>query len=324
MARKAAQPLVAGIDLGGTNIQAAVVNPDNEIIGRARKKTRAERGAKEVTVRIIDCIKECLASADVNAGDIAALCIGAPGPLRPEEGIVISAPNLGWRNVPLKSLLESAVGIRTLLDNDVNIGTYGEFRLGAGRGVRDLVGIFVGTGIGGGLVIDGKLHRGFNHTAGEIGHLVVRMGGPKCGCGNRGCLEAIAGRAAIARELASRAKKRKTLLTKLAKGPLEEARSRAIADAYNEKDDLVVEVLDEAVAALGAAIGGVVNLLSPEAVILGGGLTEALGKPFVKQVAQAAAKNAFPQCIKNVRFAMAELGDDAGVLGAAQLAREAL
>lgn len=325
MPKEPARPLVAGIDLGGTNILAAVVDAKNNIIGRAKKKTKSDQSSNEIVGRIVKCLRDCLDAAGVKAGEVAALCVGAPGPLDPPAGVVISAPNLGWSNVPLKALLEKELGIPTLLDNDVNIGTYGEFMLGAGCGAKDMIGIFVGTGIGGGLVLQGRLHRGFNHTAGEVGHLVVKMGGPLCGCGNRGCLEAIAGRAGMVREIAYQISRgRKSLVDKLTGGDLEQARSRVLAEAYAKQDPVVVEVFQAAIEALGVTLGGLVNFLSPDTVVIGGGIAAAMGKPYVDAIAEVARRNAFPQCMKNVRIVPAALGDDAGVLGAALLARESL
>lgn len=325
MAERRTPGPVIGVDLGGTKLYAAVVGADGKIVARARKKTRAERGHEEVISRLIDCVKEVLQDAHLRAAEVPALCVGAPGPLDPENGIVISAPNLNWVNVPLKQILEDALGIRTFLDNDVNVGTYGEFKAGAGQGACNLVGIFIGTGIGGGLILDRNLYRGSNNTAGEIGHLVIQRGGPLCTCGNRGCLEAIAGRGGIVREIAFRTGRgAKTSLLERCANNLAEVRSKLLADAFAEQDPLVVQLVRDAIEAVGIAVGSLVNVLSPDTVVIGGGMVEAFGSWYVGAVAEVARQNAFPQCMANVRIVPAALGDDAGVLGAAFLAHEAI
>ena len=192
---------VVGVDMGGTKILAAVINAKGEIVQQAKRATKPKKGPEEVIERITRCIREAIDSAELNPSQIRAIGIGSPGPLDPETGVIIFAPNLGWSNVPLKAKLEANLSIPTFVDNDVNVGTLGEYAFGAGQGVKNLVGIFVGTGIGGGIILDGKLFHGVNKTAGEVGHMIVEAKGPRCGCGNFGCLEAVASRTAITRDL---------------------------------------------------------------------------------------------------------------------------
>ncbi len=317
---------VIGVDMGGTKILSAVVNASGNILATAKMPTQAKDDTSIVIDRISDCIKEAFQKSEVSEDTIRAIGIGAPGPLDPETGVVIFAPNLGWKDVPLKTELEARIGIPTFVDNDVNVGTLGEHTYGAGRGVQNLVGIFVGTGIGGGIILNGELFHGASKTAGEIGHIIVQEGGPKCGCGNRGCLEALASRTAMTKQLrnAIMKKGKKSVITKLTDGDLQQIRSGTLAKALRSKDKLTQNVFKKATKYLGVGIGSIVNFLNPDMIVLGGGVVEALDKNFIKNIRKAAKKYALPDTLKGVQIVRAELGDDAGVLGAAALARQRL
>ena len=315
---------VIGVDMGGTKILAAVVNAEGEIISQSKTATKAEKTSDQVIDRIAGCIREATHQAELNTEQIRAIGIGAPGPLDPKTGVVIFAPNLGWSNVPLKAKLEALVGVPTFVDNDVNVGTLGESVLGAGKGVKNLVGIFVGTGIGGGVILDGKLFHGVSKTAGEVGHMIVKADGPRCGCGNLGCLEAVASRTAIARQLrkAILKKNKKSILLKLNGGSLKQIRSGALAKAVRRGDKLVIKVMRRATKYLGISVASIVHLLNPEMVILGGGVVEAIGDDFVDDIRRVAMKYALPNTMKGVQIVRAELGDNAGIIGASVLARQ--
>lgn len=317
---------VIGVDMGGTKILAAVVDGKGHILATTKIPTQAKDETSIVIDRISDCIKEAFQKSDVSADTIRAIGIGAPGPLDPETGVVIFAPNLGWKDVPLKTELEARIGIPTFVDNDVNVGTLGEHTYGAGRDIQNLVGIFVGTGIGGGIIMNGELFHGASKTAGEIGHIIVKEGGPKCGCGNRGCLEALASRTAMTKHLrnAIMKKGKKSIITKLADGDLQQIRSGTLAKALRSKDKLTQNIFKETTKYLGVGIGSIVNFLNPEMIVLGGGVVEALEEDFIKKIRKAAKKYALPDTLKGVQIVRAELGDDAGVLGAAALARQRL
>ena len=211
---------VIGVDMGGTKILSAVIDAEGNILGTAKVPTKAGKGAVAVIDRIADCVQKAVSKSGVAAESIQAIGIGAPGPLDPATGVVIFAPNLGWRDVPLKAELEARTGFLTFVDNDVNVGTLGEHVFGAGRGVQNVVGIFVGTGIGGGIILHGELFHGASKTAGEIGHIIVKAGGPRCGCGTRGCLEAIASRTAMTKQFqkAILKKGQKSVLSELTGG----------------------------------------------------------------------------------------------------------
>ena len=315
---------VIGVDMGGTKILSAVIDVKGNILGTAKVPTKAGRGASEVIDRIADCVRKAIDESGVAAESIQAIGIGAPGPLDPATGVVIFAPNLGWRDVPLKAELEARLGFPTFVDNDVNVGTLGEHVFGAGRGVQNVVGIFVGTGIGGGIILQGELFHGASKTAGEIGHIIVKAGGPRCGCGTRGCLEAMASRTAMAKQFrrAIRKKRQKSVLSELTGGDLGAIRSGVLAKAVAMNDKLTLKVLKRVTKYLGIGIGSIVNFLNPEMIVLGGGVVEALDGTFLDNIRAAAEKYALPNTLDGVKIVQAELGDNSGILGAAALARQ--
>jgi glucokinase len=277
-----------------------------------------------VIERMVESVESVIGIADVKRSRVRAIGIGSPGPLDPVNGVIIDTPNLpGWTNVPLAKLIEEKTGIPTFVENDVNAGTYGEFALGAGRGKRDVIGIFVGTGIGGGLICDGKLRSGFRHNAGELGHVVLMVDGPYCGCGKKGCLEALASRTAIVRDIrAGIAAGRKSIVPELMK---ERGRitSSVLSKAVEAGDALAVEVMAQAQYYLGVYVGSAVNFYDPEAVVLGGGVIEAMGEAFLEPIRKVARQYFISQQdADKVEIVAAKLGDYAGVLGAAMLGQE--
>jgi len=313
---------VLGMDLGGTKILAAVVDPKGRIQGEAKAKTRPQEGPQAVIERMAATARQAAREAGVKWEAVLGMGVGAPGPLNPETGVVHHTPNLpGWNEIPLASHLSKALHIPVLLENDVNLGTLGEHALGAGQGTRDMVGIFVGTGVGGGLILDGRLRSGYRHAAAEVGHMVVLAGGPVCGCGRQGCLEALASRTAIEREIrAGLAAGRESLISGLSKGG-EPLTSGMLAEAFRRGDPLVTEVVSRAQWYLGLLTASIVNLIDPEMVVLGGGMVEALGKEFVSPIGQTARQHFIQQAdADRVQIVAARLGDHAGVLGAAILA----
>ena len=317
---------VIGVDMGGTKILAAVVNAEGRILADAKIPTKADKGAAVVIDRIAECMQKAMDKSRVDPQSIQAVGIGAPGPLDPETGIVIFAPNLGWKDVPLKAELETRTGISTFVDNDVNVGTLGEHTFGVGQNVQNLVGIFVGTGIGGGIIMGGELFHGASKTAGEIGHIIVKAGGPRCGCGTRGCLEALASRTAMTKQFqkAILKKGKKSILSELTDGDLRAIRSGVLARAIRLNDKLTLKVFKKSTKYLGIGIGSIVNFLNPEMIVLGGGVVEALDDTFLDNIREAVEKYALPNTLNGVQIVRAKLGDDAGILGAAALARQRL
>ncbi len=315
---------VVGVDMGGTKILSAVIDAGGNILGTSKVSTGADEGTSVVIDRIAESIQKAINKSNVDKASIQAIGIGAPGPLDPETGIVIFAPNLGWRDVPLKAELQARTGLPTFVDNDVNVGTLGEHAFGAAQGVQNVVGIFVGTGIGGGIILKGELFHGASKTAGEIGHIIVKADGPRCGCGTRGCLEAIASRTAMAKQFRKAIKKKgkKSVLTKLTDGDLSVIRSGVLVKAIRAKDKLTLKVFKKATKYLGIGIGSIVNFLNPDMIVLGGGVVEALDDTFIDNIRSYAKKYALPNTLNGVQIVRAKLGDNSGILGAAALARQ--
>jgi glucokinase len=321
--RTSARTFLVGVDLGGTKILSAVFDPYLNILAREKKSTQPQLGPKGVMDRVADCVSEALASAAVPHASVAALGVGVPGMVDSSRGFVRVAPNLNWHDVSLAPQLGNKLHIPVVVVNDVQAGTMAVQHLGAGRQLRDYVCMFIGTGIGGGLVLRGESYRGIHGMGGEIGHMVVvAHDGPKCGCGNRGCLEAVASRSAIVRRIvAAMEKGRKTVVRDLCDGDTSRIRSRILAEAYREGDKLVREVIDDACEYLGIGAANLINVLNPQAVILGGGLIEALGDKLLPRIAKAARAHVMAASAERVRILDSGLGDDAGILGSAIAAR---
>lgn len=328
MAKGASDKPIVGSDLGGTKILAGVVAGDGKILGMAKRPTKPQAGVEEVVDRIAKTVLEAVSAAKREKSDIAAVCIGAPSPVDPVRGIVWSPPNLpGWEEVRLGDLLKARLDLPVFVENDVNLGTFGEFALGAAKGYQDVVGIFVGTGIGGGLVLGGKLWQGSRYSAAEIGHMVILADGPVCGCGKRGCAEALASRTAIERDIWAgiRAGRESRIpeIVKTDRGG--QITSGALAEAYRRGDALVAEVLSRAQYYLGILVASCVNLIDPQVVVLGGGVVEALGAEFLEPIRRVAYQYFMnKRDMKKVKVLQAELGDHAALLGAAMYARQRL
>jgi glucokinase len=319
---------VVGADLGGTKILAGVVDGAGNILGTAKRTTKPTLGVEKVIDRLVRTITEAVAAANMELGEMRAVCSGSPGPLDPDQGIVIHAPNLtGWENVPLASELSARLGLPACIENDVNLGTWGESAHGAGRGVKNLVGIFVGTGIGGGIMLDGRLLLGWRRAAGEVGHMTMMPDGPVCGCGRRGCLESLASRTAIERDIRSgiAAGRRSLIPDILARDGRDRITSSIIAEAMAGGDTLVTEVAGRAQYYMGLMVASLVNFIDPEMVVLGGGIVQALGQPYLDGVREVAYQYFVNKTsAEDVKIVAAELGDYAGVVGASVCARERL
>jgi glucokinase len=316
---------ILGIDLGGTKVLAAVLDQNGTIIARARAKTRAWRDDEEVFHTITQTGRRALGKAGVDQDHLAAIGIGSPGPIDFDTGCIIETANLRFRNFPLGPRVAEEFGRPAILENDVNAAVYGELRAGAARGARDVLGVFVGTGIGGGLILNGALYRGFSTGAGEIGHMIVEAGGPRCGCGNRGCLEAAASRTAITRDIRKAIKRGyRGAVTTALNSDTDQLSGKDLKTAYDAGDKLVERVIHRAAKKIGIGIGSLLNVLGLEMIVLGGGVIEAFGESFVERIERSARHIAFEINAKDVKIVRAELGDDAGVIGSAILAREAL
>ena len=316
---------IIGVDLGGTKILVAGMDADHRILARTKIPTGAEDGPEAVIDRIAAGVEAIVDEMDVPPDSVAGIGIGAPGPLDPETGIVTFAPNLKWHHVPLKEMLESRLSIPTFVENDVNLGVLGEHLLGAGRGVKDMVGVFVGTGIGGGVILNGKLYRGFNRSAGEVGHMVIRVGGPRCGCGNRGCWEALASRTAIVRSIRKALQKgKKSVLQEKAAKNSAPIKSGVLGWALRQGDALVEKEMKREAKYLGIGVANLINLFSPQKVVLGGGVVSAMEHWLMDPVRRHARRHALEHAMLGVEIVPAALGDDAGILGCAVLVQQRL
>jgi glucokinase len=311
-----------GIDLGGTKIQTVIVDDKHKVLGSARRPTPTTGGPADVAKEMEAALREAAKGAKLKPATLAGIGVGSPGTI--EDGNVTSARNLpDWEGTfPLAVTLQSALGPEVKVGNDVQVATDAEFKLGAGRPYDTLLGVFWGTGVGGGLVLDGKPWTG-RGAAGEIGHMVVKLDGARCTCGRRGCMEAYAGRAAMetrARELHEK-KGWKTDLFKLMKDHDRTRLTSGIwARALEHGDKLAVHVVDRAVGALGAGIASAVNLLDVESVIIGGGLGVRLGDSYAKRIAEAMLPHLFADS-RPPHVHVAALGDLGGAIGAALLVR---
>jgi glucokinase len=316
------QALRGGIDLGGTKIQTAIVGSGGDVVGQARHPTPTEGGPKDVAAAMIGALNEAAEAAGVKTADLAGVGVGSPGDTNEDTGVVTGARNLpNWeKSFPLGETLAKEFGTDVRVGNDVDVATNAEFELGAGKPFKTILGVFWGTGVGGGLILDGKrwLGRG---AAGEIGHMVVVDGGAKCPCGRKGCMEAYAGRGAMeaeARRLVDKGEK-----TKLFELMEEHGRDRLTSGiwerALDKDDDLAKKLIDRAYKALGAGVASAVNLLDPEAVVIGGGLGIRLGESWVQRIREAMHPHLFvdddPPPVM-----LAELGDLGGARGGALLA----
>ncbi len=313
---------VMGVDLGGTKILAGVFTEKLDCLGRSKKSTKSQRGADKVVERIAACISDAIDECDLQAKQIRGIGIGAPGACDPETGTVLFAPNLVWKDYPLRKELEKHVGIPVFVENDCNIQALGVFEKELGGKPRSMVGIFLGTGIGAGIVLEGKLFSGFNRTAGEIGHMVLQVGGPKCGCGNRGCFEALASRTAIFRMIEAAVKDgQKTALVDMLGSSLDDMRSGDLRKAIKKGDKLVEKIVEEAAEYTGIAVANIINLLNPQVVVIGGGVMDALEDDMMAVIVETARDYAMNGTADGIEIIPSKLGDDAGITGGAVLAK---
>ncbi len=319
--------VIVGVDLGGTSLRALVLDRRNRILSIEKIPTKANTPAAGLIRDIAASIRKAVTAADLEWARVSAVSIGAPGAVDPENGIVYKAPNLGWENVALGPKLETMLKVPVLVENDVNAGTMGEYVLGAGKGTSDMLGIFVGTGIGGGLILRGELYGGYRGAAGEIGHIIVERDGPLCGCGKRGCVEALASRTAMEKAVRSaiRAGKESLVPQILKERKRTRMTSSIIVRALKNGDPLMRQVLKRAQFYLGILVANLVNTMDPEAIVVGGGIAERLQEQFVGPIRTTAWKYFLRQDGRErIRIVPGVLGDNAGALGAAVLARRRL
>jgi len=313
--------LILGIDLGGSKILTAAVNSRGEMLSSDESITPATEGREAVIQSIVESSHRVLKQAGVAISEIYAIGIGAAGISNPETGILFTSPNLpGWRDIPLRDIIQEKLGKKTFLTNDANAAALGEFYFGAARGTRNFIYITLSTGIGGGIVIDGKIYSGAIGAAGEVGHMTIDDGGPICNCGNRGCWETLASGTALAKEARHRIKEGvRTSILEYAEGDVEKVTAQTVHSAAEQSDSLAKELIARTGYYVGVGLANLINIFNPELIVIGGGLSN-IGDMLLKPAFKTAGERAYKEAFQAVRFASAELGRNSGVLGAAAFA----
>jgi glucokinase len=320
--------LIVGIDVGGTSTKAALIDPaavledpSSGVLGRAKVDTDPDKGPEGMIKRMARLVDEVCDDAGLDREKVTGAGIAAAGAVDYYEGVVLNAVNLKWHDLPLARLFHEESGLATAVDNDVRAAVYGEQRAGAAKGARDVFGVWVGTGIGGGLILDNELFHGSFGTAGEFGRGMVLPWSPP----GEGSVEQVCSRTGIAETLVRLLRSnRESILELPDDNDPRQLKSKEIARAYEKEDELVREVVDHAAQVLGIAIGGVVTLLSLECVVLGGGFVDAMGKPYLARIRDSILRSVFPEEVREVRVVASGLEDDAGPIGAALLAARRL
>ena len=311
-----------GVDVGGTKVYTILVDSKNKILARSKKKSR-DGTPKVILDRIAATISSVIEEAKIPIDQVAGIGIGFPGPLNPKTGVVIEATNLpDWDHFPLADEVAKETKTLAFLDNDVNLGTLGEALAGSGKGASNVIGIFLGTGVGGGIVLGGKLYHGTSGTAGEVGHMIIQHRGRKSPRGLFGTVEGLTSRVSIVEQLieAIQTGSKSSLAPILKAG--ERIRSRAISKSYHEGDKLTTEVLHRTAEFVGVTVGSLINFLAPDVVVLGGGVMEAVPEAILPIAKKVAKSIAVPGAWSHVEVVEAKLGDDAGAMGGALLARQ--
>jgi glucokinase len=321
-AGKDERPVVA-LDIGGTKILAALVSARYEVLDRDLGPTPADSGPQEINKGLFTAVDRLLHKSRLEAKDIAAIGVAAAGIIDAAGGLITTSPNLpGWKDIPLRDLVSARYGAYTALVNDASAAALGEYRLGAGRGLHNMVYLTISTGIGGGLIVNGRLYLGSSGSAGELGHMVIDVNGPEDTCGNFGCLESLASGRAIAREAIERIKKGQvSTLSQTVGGKIESITARDVDAAARSGDSLAKEVVRQAAVYLGIGLTNIVNIFNPDTIVIGGGVAK-MGELLLEPARQVVAERAFKLPASVVKIVPALLGDDAGVLGAALFAHQ--
>lgn len=312
---------VLAIDLGGTKIMATLISHQGQVMAREYHLTLAGEGPQSVINRILSAVDHLLRVGNIGLSQLHSISIAAAGAIDFDQGLVTSSPNLpGWHNVLLRDMVNRKYKVRTFLINDASAGALGEHHFGAGRGVNNLVYLTVGTGIGGGIIINGRLYSGPSGSAGEIGHMTIDVNGPRCSCGNIGCLEMLASGTAIAREAIRRISQgEESSLSQMVGGKIENITAEKVGVAARGGDGLALEVISKAATYLGVGMVNLVNIFNPEMIIVGGGVAQ-MGDLLLEPARRVVKERAFQLAAQAVRIVPAQLGDNAGVLGAAVFA----
>ncbi len=314
--------IYVGVDLGGTKILAVAFDSKLKVLATEKAKTPREANASSVVAALAEAVRRVIEAAGPGLA-LGGVGVSVPGPLDRAKGIVRYTPNMGFKDYKLGQELAGMFGAPAYLENDVQAGVYGELRAGALRGKLNAVGVFVGTGIGGGIVIDGKLYRGATGSAGEVGHMILHEGGAACGCGNYGCLEALASRTAMAKDAIGQAATGKApALYSIAGSDLRKCRSSVLFDSIESGDKGVKKAVDRAAAWLGVGLANLVHVLNPEAIVVGGGVVTRFGQKFLDRAISSMEDHLMPGLAGTAQVLLSELGDLAVPTGAACVAIE--
>jgi len=304
-----------GLDIGGTKILGILYDEDGQEIARQKRKTKAAEGIDVVMNQVFKVIDDLIKES---TSKLEGIGVGVPG-LVDAAGTVLFSPNIPFKDFELSKLIKKRYSVPVYVGNDVNVAMYGEWKHIGNETSRDVLGMFIGTGVGGAIILDGILYLG-QGSAGEFGHMVVSADGAYCGCGAQGCLEAYASKTAIQKYIEKQiGKGRTTLLTELLEEDGVVLKSSSLIKAYEKNDALAIEVIDRTARYLGIAVGSLVNIFHPDLFILGGGVMEAMGSILLEKTLNEAQQHAMPGLLKTVAFSLSEMGDEAGVYGAYQL-----
>lgn len=311
------------LDIGGTKVLGAIFDEDLNIVYRIKKKTKVSEGFQNVEDTIVMVVQELLNEFGISATDVLAIAAGAPGVINNDTGVVLFSPNLPWKNYNIGKVIGNKFNTPFFIGNDANLGVLGEWKFGVAKGLKNVVGIFIGTGIGGGLILDGKLFTGNDYKGAEIGHIILNTEGPICNCGQRGCLEAFSSKTGMKEYISlfvrhGRASKMEEAISE---GVF---KSKALKAAYEAGDPVTVEAIDRACLYLAVASGNLVNIFSPEMILYGGGVMEAMGDVFHKKIVRNVDSYCLGSIRDTVRFTVAALGDDSVLYGALALIIEKL
>ena len=308
-----------GIDLGGTNIKVGLVDENYNIVSKATAKTDLPRPAEEICESIVDTVWEALNAARVTIGEVNSIGIGTPGVANRNSGIVLYSCNLGFNNTNLRTLIKAKLGKEVYVENDANAAAFGEVLNGAGKGYKDVVVVTLGTGVGGGIIIDGKIYTGFNFCGAELGHTVIQYGGRQCSCGRRGCFEAYSSATALINMTKEAMEAHPDSKMWQIAGSLENVDGKTAFDGMRADDDAAKQVVNTYIEYLGCGLTNIVNTFQPEVLLIGGGICkegENLTKPleeFIKRESYCIDPN------RSTKLDIAKLGNDAGIIGAAYL-----
>ncbi len=314
----------AGIDLGGTKTYCVIIDEKGNILAREKMKIGTDKDINRILDIVAECYKAAISRANLSESDICAAGMAVPSAVNTEKQILLNAPNLGWKNIKIGEIMTEKIKKPVFVDNDVNLGTFGEYTFGKANKYKNVYGIFVGTGVGGGYIHDGKIVRGASFTAGEIGHMIIKQGGPICNCGNHGCLEAIAGKVGIIKYIERKVdeKGKNTKLDEIAPDWRNTVGASALHKAIKSKDKLTIKAIERSAEAIGVACANVINTIGIDAIILGGGIIEELSDIYLPVIRLTIQECSMANGGSNFPVIISELGDDAVALGAAWQAVE--